>query len=57
MLGIIGAMDVEVAAVKAKICDEAETVIAGITFVCGYIENVMLSRKSKRRNLCTDYDR
>lgn len=43
MLGIIGAMDVEVAAVKAKVCDEAETVIAGITFVCGYIENVMVT--------------
>ena len=43
MLGIIGAMDVEVAAIKAKVCDEAETVIAGITFVCGYIENVMVT--------------
>ena len=43
MLGIIGAMDVEVAAVKAKVCDSTQTVIAGITFVCGYIENVMVT--------------
>lgn len=43
MLGIIGAMDVEVEAVKAKVCDSTETVIAGITFVCGYIENVMVT--------------
>lgn len=43
MLGIIGAMDVEVAAVKAKVCDSTQTVIAGITFICGYIENVMVT--------------
>lgn len=43
MLGIIGAMDVEVSAVKAKVCDSTQTVIAGITFVCGYIENVMVT--------------
>lgn len=43
MLGIIGAMDVEVASVKAKVCDSTQTVIAGITFVCGYIENVMVT--------------
>lgn len=43
MLGIIGAMDVEVSAVKAKVCDSTQTVIAGIAFVCGYIENVMVT--------------
>ena len=42
MLGIIGAMDVEVDAIKSKICDKTQSVIAGITFVCGYIENVMV---------------
>lgn len=42
MLGIIGAMDVEIDAVKAKICDKTQSVIAGITFVCGHIENVMV---------------
>lgn len=41
MLGIIGAMDVEVAAIKAKVCDAVETEIAGVTFVCGTIDNVM----------------
>ena len=42
MLGIIGAMDIEVDAIKAKICDKTQSDIAGITFVCGYIENVMV---------------
>lgn len=42
MLGIIGAMDVEVDAIKAKIKQKTSTKIAGMDFVCGEIENVMV---------------
>lgn len=42
MLGIIGAMDVEVATIKSKVTGSTETKIAGISFVCGKIENVMV---------------
>ena len=42
MLGIIGAMDVEVAAIKKKIADAVVTKIAGAEFVCGRIEDVMV---------------
>ena len=42
MLGIIGAMDVEIAGIKARVADAVETEIAGITFTCGNIENVMV---------------
>ena len=42
MLGIIGAMDVEVAAIKKKIADPVVTKIAGAEFVCGRIEDVMV---------------
>lgn len=40
MLGIIGAMDVEVDAVKSRIKNKTSAVIAGVEFVCGFIENV-----------------
>lgn len=43
MLGIIGAMDVEVDAIKAKIKDGVSTKVAGSEFVTGYIENVMVT--------------
>lgn len=43
MLGIIGAMDVEVDAIKAKIKDGVITRAAGAEFVTGYIENVMVT--------------
>lgn len=43
MLGIIGAMDVEVEAIKSKITDKTTAPIAGIDFVTGYIENVMVT--------------
>lgn len=43
MLGIIGAMDVEVDAIKAKITNRVAAAIAGIDFVTGYIENVMVT--------------
>lgn len=43
MLGIIGAMDVEVDAIKAKIKDGVITRTAGAEFVTGYIENVMVT--------------
>lgn len=43
MLGIIGAMDVEVDAIKAKIKDGVSTKVAGTQFVTGYIENVMVT--------------
>lgn len=42
MLGIIGAMDVEVNALKSKITNKTITNIAGIDFVLGNIENVMV---------------
>lgn len=42
MLGIIGAMDVEVEALKNRITGKTVTNIAGIDFVCGSIENVMV---------------
>ncbi|MFR5875909.1 MAG: 5'-methylthioadenosine/adenosylhomocysteine nucleosidase [Eubacterium sp.] len=42
MLGIIGAMDVEVKALKNKVTGGTVTNIAGIDFVCGSIENVMV---------------
>lgn len=42
MIGIIGAMDIEVDALKAKVKNAASTKIAGIDFVCGSIENVMV---------------
>lgn len=42
MLGIIGAMDTEVNALKAKVTGGIVSKIAGIDFVCGTIENVMV---------------
>ena len=42
MLGIIGAMDVEVDAIKAMIKNKTVTSKAGTDFVCGFIENVMV---------------
>lgn len=42
MLGIIGAMDVEVNAIKNKITNKTVTQKAGVEFVCGLIENVMV---------------
>ena len=40
LLGIIGAMDVEVDAVKALVTHKTVTRIAGADFVCGFIEGV-----------------
>lgn len=40
MLGIIGAMDVEVDAVKALVKNKTSAKIAGVDFVCGFIEGV-----------------
>lgn len=40
MLGIIGAMDVEVDLIKEKITNKTVNVIAGVEYVCGFIENV-----------------
>lgn len=42
MLGIIGAMDVEVNAIKNKVTGKTVTKKAGMEFVCGLIENVMV---------------
>ncbi len=42
MIGIIGAMDVEVDAIKARVTDVAVTKIAGIEYVLGSIDNVMV---------------
>ena len=42
MLGIIGAMDTEISAVKSKIKAKTSTTIAGAEFVCGTIEGVMV---------------
>ena len=40
MIGIIGAMDVEIDELKKRIVLPVKTKIAGIDFVCGEIENV-----------------
>lgn len=42
MIGIIGAMDVEVNLIKKNVKDSVTTTIAGIDFICGTIENVMV---------------
>lgn len=42
MLGIIGAMDVEINSIKERITGRTVTTIAGIEFVCGFIENVTI---------------
>lgn len=42
MLGIIGAMDVEVSALKGMVKGATVESFAGIDFVCGTIENVMV---------------
>lgn len=42
MLGIIGAMDIEVNAIKNKVKNKTITVKAGVEFVCGFIEDVMV---------------
>ena len=42
MIGIIGAMDVEVSEIKKKVTSPHTVSIAGIDFVCGEIENVMV---------------
>ncbi|MGN0521353.1 MAG: 5'-methylthioadenosine/adenosylhomocysteine nucleosidase, partial [Eubacterium sp.] len=42
MLGIIGAMDVEINSVKDKIKNKTSSTIAGVEFVCGFIEDVMV---------------
>ncbi|MGN1328328.1 MAG: 5'-methylthioadenosine/adenosylhomocysteine nucleosidase [Eubacterium sp.] len=40
MLGIIGAMDIEVDSIKSRIKNKTVSTISGIDFVCGFIENV-----------------
>lgn len=42
MLGIIGAMDVEVDALKNKVKNGTVSKLSGIDFVCGFIEEVMV---------------
>lgn len=42
MIGIIGAMDVEVNTLKKKIIHPVSTNLAGCYFVCGYIDDVMV---------------
>ncbi len=42
MLGIIGAMDVEVQKIKEKLENPVITDIAGTDFVCGFIDSVMV---------------
>lgn len=42
MLGIISAMDVEIDAVKGKIKNKTVSSVAGVEFVCGFIEDVMV---------------
>lgn len=42
MIGIIGAMDIEIAAIKRKISSPVTTNFAGCSFVCGYIDEVMV---------------
>lgn len=40
MLGIIGAMDIEVDSIKSKVKNKSVSTVSGIDFVCGFIENV-----------------
>ncbi len=42
MIGIIGAMDVEVNTLKKKIVNPVPAEIAGCSFICGYINDVMV---------------
>lgn len=42
MLGIIGAMDAEVAEIKSKVKNATVSNFAGVDFVCGEIEDVMV---------------
>lgn len=42
MLGIIGAMDVEVNALKSRVINKTTATYAGVEFVCGFIEDVMV---------------
>lgn len=42
MIGIIGAMDVEIDSIKSKIENKTSSVISGVEFVCGFIEGVMV---------------
>ncbi|MDE5670180.1 MAG: 5'-methylthioadenosine/adenosylhomocysteine nucleosidase [Eubacterium sp.] len=42
MIGIIGAMDIEISAIKSKISSPVSAKLAGCTFVCGYINDVMV---------------
>ncbi len=42
MLGIIGAMEVEIDEIKKKIKNKTTSSIAGVDFVCGFMENVMV---------------
>ncbi len=42
MLGIIGAMDLEINAIKEKITNKTTTKIAGLEYVCGFLEDVMV---------------
>lgn len=42
MLGIIGAMDIEINNIEAKITSPVSTVYAGVKFTCGYINDVMV---------------
>lgn len=41
MLGIIGAMDIEINAIKSRIESPAKSTLAGAEFTCGYINGVM----------------
>ncbi|MCD7873018.1 MAG: 5'-methylthioadenosine/adenosylhomocysteine nucleosidase [Clostridiales bacterium] len=42
MLGIIGAMDIEISAIRKKIENPVSTEYAGTKYVCGYISSVMV---------------
>lgn len=43
MLGIIGAMDIEINSIKSKIEAPAKSTLAGVEFTCGYINGVMVA--------------
>lgn len=43
MLGIIGAMDIEINSIKSKIETPAKSTLAGVEFTCGYINGVMVA--------------
>ena len=52
MIGIIGAMDTEVDNIKAQVKGKTVSEVAGVEFVCGFIEDVQNARRARSMPLC-----